>query len=95
MPRKKDDFERQLERHLADPHFAKAFRDELGKLRIGARIAQLRERRGLTQKELAEKIHPTQSVISRMENADYDNYSIRTLRKVASALQARLVIDFK
>lgn len=95
MPKVKDDFEKQLERNLNDPEFAKAFHEEYEKLKIALKIAELREKRGLTQKELAEKIHTTQSVISRLESSNYENYSIRTLKKVASALQAELILDFK
>ncbi len=95
MSKKKDDFERQLEGYLADPEFAKAFEEETNRLRIAVKIADLREKRSLTQKDLAKKIHTTQSVISRLENANYENYSLRTLKKIAAALQCELVIDLK
>lgn len=91
----KDDFEEQLEEYLKEPGFAKSFEQETNKLRIAVKIAECRERKGMTQKDLAEKLNTTQSVVSRLENASYENYSIRTLRKIADALQCELVIDLK
>lgn len=95
MSRKTDDFEKQLERNICEPGFAEAFDDEREKLRIALKIAALREKRGLAQKELAEKIHTTQSVISRLENASYEGYSLRILKKIACALRTELIIDFR
>lgn len=95
MSRKSDDFERQLESYLADPEFAHAFAEETDKLRVAVKIAEMREKKGLTQKELARKIKTTQSVISRLESSGYENYSVNTLRKVAEALQCDLVIELK
>lgn len=91
----KDDFERQLDKYLKEPNFAKAFEEETKKLRIAVKIAECREKKGMTQKDLAQKINTTQSVISRLENACYEGYSIRTLRRIADALQCELVIDLK
>ncbi len=95
MTRKKDDFEKQLEGYLEDPEFARAFEEETHKLRLALRISELREKRGMTQKDLAKKLNTTQSVISRLESAQYESYSIKTLKKVAEALHCELVIDFR
>lgn len=46
----------------------KAYYDELGPLSLAHRIAELREQRGLTQAQLAEKVGITQAGISRLEN---------------------------
>jgi transcriptional regulator with XRE-family HTH domain len=59
------------------------------------RIAQLREKHGLTQAELAHKVGTTQAGISRLENPNYRNYSLKTLEKVAIALGARLKIELE
>jgi len=93
--KRKDDFERHLENHLADPEFAKTYHEEREKLNIAMKIAELRVKRGLSQQELAKKLQTTQSVVSRLESSGYENYSIKTLRKVASALRAELVVDLK
>jgi DNA-binding XRE family transcriptional regulator len=75
--------------------FQKAYYDELGRLRLAHRIAELRERCGLTQAQLAEKVGTTQAGISRLENPNYRNYSLTTLEKVAAALGARLKVELE
>ena len=55
--------------------FQKTYYDELGRLRLAHRIAELREQRGLTQAELAEMVGITQAGISRLENPKNHNYS--------------------
>ena len=44
---------------------------------IGRKIVELRERAGLTQRELAKRIGATASVISRLEDGDYDGQQKR------------------
>ena len=53
-------------------------------------IHDARTKAGLTQKELAAKVGTKQSVISRMENADYEGHTLGMLLKVAEALDMRL-----
>ncbi len=62
---------------------------------LGMKIYELREKAGLTQKQLAERIGTQASAISRIEDADYDRHSISLLARVAEALDVRLVIDFE
>lgn len=77
------------------PRFKKFYYDELSRLRLAHRIAELREKCGLTQAELARKVGTTQAGISRLENPNYRNYSLRTLEKVAKALRARLKVELE
>ncbi len=62
--------------------------------RAGAEIAQLiydaRNRAGLTQKELAERLGTKQPTIARLEDADYAGHSLSMLRRIATALDMRL-----
>jgi ribosome-binding protein aMBF1 (putative translation factor) len=64
---------------------------------VNAHVAQLiydaRTQAGLSQKELAEKIGTTQSVISRLEDADYEGHSLSMLSRVAQALNREVKID--
>jgi transcriptional regulator with XRE-family HTH domain len=64
--------------------------------RVNAEVAQsiyaLRKEAGLTQKELADLIGTTQSVISRLEDADYEGHSLSMLSRIAHALKRRLII---
>lgn len=59
--------------------------------KIGAFIKEAREVYGITQEELAKRIHTTKSVISRMENHSED-MKISTLEKVAKALGKKVKI---
>jgi ribosome-binding protein aMBF1 (putative translation factor) len=64
--------------------------------RVNAKVAQLiydlRKGAGLSQKDLAERIETTQSVISRLEDADYDGHSLSMLSRIAKALSKQLSV---
>jgi predicted transcriptional regulator len=49
-------------------------------------IYDVREQAGLTQRQLADLVGTTQSVIARLEDADYDGHSLSMLARIASAL---------
>ncbi len=61
---------------------------------VGRKIYELRTRAGLTQAQLARLIGTTASVICRLEDADYEGHSLAMLRRVAAALNRRVVIRF-
>ena len=65
--------------------------------RVNAEVAQmicdLRQEAGITQKELADLIGTTQSVISRLEDADYNGHSLSMLSRIAKALNKRLTVQ--
>jgi ribosome-binding protein aMBF1 (putative translation factor) len=62
-------------------------------IRLAMEIHALREKRGLTQKELAERLGTTQSAIARLEAGNIAP-SLPTLDKVAAALGVELVVSF-
>ena len=68
MPKKKTNARTFMEEQLKDPEVEKSFHEGLEELRLSAKIARLREERGLTQAELAAKMKTSASVISRLEN---------------------------
>lgn len=65
--------------------------------RVSAQAAQLiydlRKDAGLSQKQLAELIGTTQSVISRLEDSDYLGHSLSMLDKIARALNKQVKIN--
>ncbi|MGH7773772.1 MAG: helix-turn-helix domain-containing protein [Candidatus Binatia bacterium] len=85
----------RLSKEMKKPRFAAAFQKELGRLRLADTIAGLREKHGWTQAELARRVGTTQSGIARLENPNYQNYSLKTLEKVAKALGVRLVVGLE
>ena len=64
--------------------------------RVNAEVAQLihdlRKDAGLSQKDLGELVGTTQSVISRLEDADYEGHSLSMLHRVAEALKQKLTV---
>lgn len=71
---------------------------ELEKIRaendIARKIYDLRTKAGLSQRELAKLVRTTASVICRLEDADYDGYSLAMLNRIATALDKRVEIRF-
>ena len=61
---------------------------------IARRIYDLRERAGLTQRQLAKLVGTTASVICRLEDADYEGHSLSMLCRVAAVLNKRVEIRF-
>lgn len=91
MPIRKSTASQILRRRYASDE---ARRNSLQTERVNAQIARaivdLRQEAGLTQKELADKIGTTQSVISRLEDAEYDGHSLSMLNRIADALHKKL-----
>lgn len=84
-------YQRFKARALSRPDVREAYEEGLDDLRIAVRLAELREKSGMTQTELAAKIHTSPAVISRLEQGR--NVELRTLKRVAAALDARLTIE--
>lgn len=65
--------------------------------KVNVHVAQLiydaRTEAGLSQTALARMIGTTQSVISRLEDADYEGHSLSMLSRVAQALDREVKID--
>jgi len=76
------------------PEMADLLEQERANLDIARKIYELRTKARLSQAELAKKVGTTQSVISRLEDADYDGHSLAILRRIASALEKRVEIRF-
>ncbi|MEX0612877.1 MAG: helix-turn-helix transcriptional regulator [Pirellulales bacterium] len=64
--------------------------------RVNAEVArmiyELRVEAGLSQGELAELVGTTQSVISRLEDSDYEGHSLSMLHRIAKALKQRVSV---
>ena len=61
---------------------------------VARKIHDLRIKAGLTQKQLAKMVGTTDSVISRLEDADYEGHSMAMLNRIAAALDKRVEIRF-
>ncbi len=83
-------FEKEL---LKDPEFKKEYERLQPEFAVISAMIEARIKRGLTQKELANRIGTKQSVISRLESGKA-NPSILFLKKLAQALNSTLQIRF-
>lgn len=96
MPGKKKDKVVKIlhDRYVGDDTSRRA---SLEKERLNAQVArtiyQMRTEAGLTQKQLADLIGTTQSVISRLEDADYEGHSLSMISRIAEALERRLKVE--
>ena len=70
------------------------FEEELAHREVARKIYQLRGGARLSQAELARRVGTTQSVISRLEDADYDGHSLAMLNRIAAAVERRVEIRF-
>lgn len=79
---------------LKNPEFRKALKETELEYQIARAIIEVRIKRGLTQKKLAEKMHTTQSVISRAESAQ-SLPSLTFLKRLAEAINTSVQVQFK
>ena len=92
-PRKTATALETLERLFGDDTELRALvEEERVHAQVAREIYRLRSSRGLTQAELARKVGTSQSVIARLEDSDYEGHSLRMLRRIAEALDARLAV---
>lgn len=87
-------FRDYLKEEFKDKEYERRFYKGLEKVRIAAEILHYREKHNLTQAELARMVNTSQSAIARLEDPDYRGYSIKVLRKIAEALDLKLIVTF-
>ena len=85
----------RLRKDLLDPEFRHAYADEHLNLSVATQIKVIREQQKLSQNELAKKLNTKQAGVSRLESANYNNWSVRLLKKFAEAFDVRLQISFE
>ncbi|HRN70154.1 MAG TPA: helix-turn-helix transcriptional regulator [Niabella sp.] len=86
-----DEFKQRL---LQDPEFKKLYDESQPEFEIAKSVIAARIKKKMTQKDLAKKMHTTQSVISRVEQAN-TSPSLSFLKRLAAALDTKLVVEFK
>ena len=87
---KKTNFDLYLEEQLKDPVFAERFERAGEAWDVALQIAALREKAGLSQRDLARKLKTSQQNISRLESPSYEGHSLTMLRRVAEVLGATI-----
>lgn len=79
----------RLNKRLQDPVFKREWEDSELEYLIARNIIAKRKEQNLTQKQLAEAINTTQSVISRIEKGE-QNLTLQTLKSLAASLDIKV-----
>ncbi len=87
-----DDLDKYVEkRKRRSPAFAENFESGYEQFKIGVVLRMAREKAGLTQEEMAEKLRTKKSAISRIENHAED-IRLSTLERFAQAAGKKLTL---
>jgi ribosome-binding protein aMBF1 (putative translation factor) len=82
-----------IRRSIADdPELQEMVKQSSINAQVSLIIYDVRKQAGLTQQQLADLIGTTQSVIARLEDADYEGHSLSMLVRIAAALDRKLEI---
>ncbi|NQZ11615.1 MAG: helix-turn-helix transcriptional regulator [Algicola sp.] len=86
------DFQKYLTKRLnTDAQFAENYNEGYQAFKFGVVLKEARKEAGLTQLDVADKLHTQKSAISRIENHSED-VKLSTLERFASALGKKLEI---
>ncbi len=77
-----------LTEQMKDPGFKKGYLYEKKMAEIAIKIQEARQKKGLSQQELAKKARVSQQQLSSIENGA--NYTIKTFLKITDALKIHL-----
>jgi len=86
-----EDVEKEL---LSDPEVKKEYDRLAPRYAVISKLIDLRLKKGLSQKDIADKLGTKQSAIARLESGSV-NPSLEFLQKVAQALGSKLVIQLQ
>jgi transcriptional regulator with XRE-family HTH domain len=84
----------ELLEKLTSKEYRDSFISEEIDVGLPMQIREMRESRGWKQGEVAEKIGTQQPRFSVMEKLGYGNYSLNTLKKIASVFDVALIVSF-
>jgi transcriptional regulator with XRE-family HTH domain len=85
---------KQIWKKLSDKEYRDSFSGSHISNTVASQIFALREARGWTQKELAQRAGMSQSRISALEDPNYENYEVGTLKRIASAFDVAVTVRF-
>lgn len=84
----------QIIDNLKDKESRDFFVEEFINTSIPFQIRAIRQSLGKTQKQLADDLSTGQSRVSQLENPDYGNLTLNTLKKLASIFDVALIVKF-
>jgi DNA-binding XRE family transcriptional regulator len=87
-------FRDRLREDLKDPEFKAHYQEERQALKLAMKIAKLREKKGLSQQQMAKLMGTSQQAVSRIESGEYEGFTLKTLEKIAEATGTKVKIEF-
>lgn len=87
-------FKSRLREDLKDPEFKAHYQEERQALKLAMKIAKLREKKGLSQQQMAKLMGTSQQAVSRIESGEYEGFTLKTLEKIAEATGTKVKIEF-
>ena len=87
-------FQSRLHEDLKDPEFKAHYQEERQALKLAMKIAKLREKKGLSQQQMAKLMGTSQQAVSRIESGEYEGFTLKTLEKIAEATGTKVKIEF-
>jgi len=87
-------FRTRLKEDLKDPEFKAHYQEERQALKLAVKIAKLREKKGLSQQQMAKLMGTSQQAVSRIESGEYEGFTLKTLEKIAEATGTKVKIEF-
>jgi DNA-binding XRE family transcriptional regulator len=87
-------FRSRLREDLKDPEFKAHYQEERQALMLAMKIAKLREKKGLSQQQMAKLMGTSQQAVSRIESGEYEGFTLKTLEKIAEATGTKVKIEF-
>ncbi len=85
----------KLRPEFQDAEYRHAYAEECLNTMIATQIKVLREQRDMTQKQLADTTGMAQPRIPLLEDASYENWTIKTLKRFAKAFDVALSVKFE
>ena len=79
----------------SDPQLAREVDELINAMKIEQELVALREKRGLSQRDLAERLGTSQPYVAKLESGRVKNLELKTLVKCATALDATLVVHLQ
>ena len=84
----------QMTRSLADKECRDLFVCEEVDTGLAFQIRAMRQARGWSQRDLAQRLGMTQEGVSRLENPEYGKLTLTTLKRLASVFDVGLAVRF-
>lgn len=87
-------YEDHLKESLKDPEFKKIWEETEPEYLLAKEIIEKRINKKMSQRTLAKKLNTSQAAISRIESMN-GNPSLSFLKRLATALNSKLILGFK